>query len=118
LRRFAGTAALLRRVGVNDYGLSWHLDGDKARTQTSTTVQSRARARYACRARPSTLLDVGVYHDSGRILPCSRRRHPLARDAERATRLALVVFNSKTYNGGNTFVAPLRWQPGNFRSVT
>lgn len=96
--------------GLNIYGLSWHLDADKARAAgVDNWFNPGLGVRYRIPGeRFDYFLDAGLYHDSGRntALLAGGAVHWRATQSARLG-LALVVFNSKTYNGGDTFLAPL-----------
>lgn len=96
--------------GLNIYGLSWHLDADKAREiGVDNWFNPGLGARYRIQGeRFDYFFDAGFYRDSGRntALLAGGAAHWRATQSARLG-LALVVFNSKTYNDGNTFVTPL-----------
>ncbi|MEA3195880.1 MAG: hypothetical protein QOD26_4213 [Betaproteobacteria bacterium] len=121
------TAALLAPalccadVGVNIYGLSWHIDGDKARADNADNwFNPGLGVRYRVPGETfDFFFDAGAYRDSGRntAVLAGGAAHWRATQSARLG-LALVMFNSKTYNGGNTFIAPLPVAAWEFRSVT
>jgi hypothetical protein len=97
-------------IGLNIYGLSYHLNGDKARelgidNQVNPGLGVRLRAQ---RERWDWIADAGVYHDSGRhtatIAGGGALWHATARLRLGA---AAVVFHSDTYNHGRAFLTPL-----------
>jgi hypothetical protein len=97
-------------LGLNVYGLSWHLDGDKARELgVGNWLNPGLGVRYRIAGeRFDQFFDAGFYRDSGRNTAVLAGAGTHWRATERARLgLALVVFNSKTYNDGNTFIAPL-----------
>jgi hypothetical protein len=110
------TAALLAPalcgadVGINLYGLSWHIDGDRAKELgVDNWFNPGLGVRYRVPGeRFDYFFDAGVYRDSGRnnALLAGGAVHWRATQSARLG-LALVMFNSKTYNEGSTFVAPL-----------
>lgn len=108
-------------LGVNIYGLSWHIDGDKARARdTDTWYNPGLGVRYRVPGeRFDYFFDAGAYRDSGRntALLAGAAAHWKATQRARLG-LALVMFNSKTYNSGNTFIAPLPVAAWEFNSVT
>jgi hypothetical protein len=97
-------------IGVNIYGLSWHLNADQAHAQgMDNWFNPGLGVRYRVPGeRFDYFLDAGTYYDSGRntALLAGAGAHWHASESARLG-LALVVFNSKTYNSGSTFVAPL-----------
>ena len=96
--------------GLNIYGLSWHLDADKAREiGVDNWLNPGLGVRYRVPdERFDYFFDAGFYRDSGRntALLAGGAVHWRATQSARLG-LALVMFNSKTYNSGNTFIAPL-----------
>lgn len=97
-------------VGINLYGLSWHLDAGKARELgVDNWLNPGLGVRYRIPGeRFDQFFDAGFYRDSGRNTALLAGGAVHWRASERARLgLALVVFHSKTYNGGNTFIAPL-----------
>lgn len=97
-------------VGLNIYGLSWHLDADKARElDVDNWFNPGLGIRYRVPGeRFDYIFDAGFYRDSGRNTALLAGGAVHWRATERARLgLALVVFNSKIYNDGNTFLAPL-----------
>jgi hypothetical protein len=96
--------------GLNIYGLSWHLDADKAEKEgVDNWFNPGLGLRYRMPGeRFDTFFDAGFYRDSGRNTAVLAGGAVHWRATQRARLgLALVVLNSKTYNDGNTFVAPL-----------
>jgi len=97
-------------VGLNIYGLSWHLDADKAQEKgVDHWFNPGLGVRYRVPGeRFDYFFDVGAYRDSGRntAVLAGGAAHWRATQSARLG-LALVLFSSKTYNDGNTFVAPL-----------
>lgn len=97
-------------IGVNIYGLSYHLNGDKARelgidNQFNPGLGIRLRAQ---RESWDWIADAGAYHDSGRHTAMVAGGGALWHASERL-RLgaAAVVFQSDTYNHGKAFLTPL-----------
>jgi hypothetical protein len=97
-------------VGINIYGFSWHLDADRAQELgVDNWFNPGLGVRYRVPGeRFDYFFDAGVYRDSGRnaAVLAGGAVHWRATQSARLG-LALVVFNSKTYNDGTTFVAPL-----------
>lgn len=96
--------------GLNLYGLSWHLDADKAHEMgVDNWFNPGLGVRYRIPGeRLDYFFDAGFYRDSGRntaVLAGGAAHWRATRSARLG--LALVLFNSKTYNEGNTFIAPL-----------
>ena len=111
LAAFLLAPALCRaEVGLNIYGLSWHLDADRAKELgVDNWFNPGLGVRYRVPdERFDYFFDAGVYRDSGRntAVLAGGAFHWRATQSARLG-LALVVFNSKTYNDGNTFLAPL-----------
>src|SRR5687768_15388711 len=108
-------------IGVNIYGLSWHLDGDKARAEGfDNWFNPGLGVRYRVPGEKiDVFADAGFYRDSGRntALLAGAAAHWKATQRARLG-LAMVIFNSKTYNSGNTFIAPLPVAAWEFNSVT
>ena len=108
-------------LGVNVYGLSWHIDADKARAEgVDTWYNPGLGVRYRVPGeRFDYFFDAGAYRDSGRNTAILAGAAAHWRATQRARLgLALVLFNSKTYNSGNTFIAPLPVAAWEFDSVT
>ena len=108
-------------LGVNLYGLSWHLDADKARELgVDNWFNPGLGLRYRVPGeRLDYFFDAGFYRDSGRntaVLAGAAAQWRATQSARLG--LALVVLNSKTYNSGKTFVAPLPIAAWEFRSLT
>lgn len=108
-------------VGLNIYGLSWHIDGDKARAEgVDNWLNPGLGVRYRVPGeRFDYFFDAGVYRDSGRntAVLAGGAAHWRATQSARLG-LALVILNSKTYNNGNTFIAPLPVAAWEFNSAT
>ncbi|HUQ24721.1 MAG TPA: hypothetical protein VM140_03560 [Burkholderiales bacterium] len=108
-------------VGLNIYGFSWHIDGDKARAEKADNwINPGLGVRYRVPGETfDYFFDAGAYRDSGRntAVLAGGAVHWRATQSARLG-LALVMLNSKTYNGGDTFVAPLPVAAWEFRSVT
>lgn len=97
-------------LGLNIYGLSWHLDADKAEEEgVDSWFNPGLGLRYRVPGeRFDVFFDAGFYRDSGRNTAVLAGGAVHWRATQRARLgLALVVLNSKTYNDGNTFLAPL-----------
>ena len=97
-------------LGINVYGLSYHLDQDKAK-ELGVDNQVNPGLGVRWRERKSTwdwFADAGVYRDSGRNTAKLAGAGALWHASERV-RLggALAFLNSNTYNGGKSFIAPL-----------
>jgi hypothetical protein len=97
-------------LGINVYGLSYHLDQDKAKelgvdNQVNPGLGVRWRER---KTNWDWFADAGFYRDSGRHSAKLAGGGALWHATERV-RLggALALLNSKTYNGGKSFIAPL-----------
>jgi hypothetical protein len=97
-------------LGINIYGLSWHIEGDEARKAgVDNWFNPGLGLRYRIPGeRFDTFFDAGVYHDSGRntAVVAGGAVHWRATESARLG-IALAVFNSQTYNNGKTFVTPL-----------
>jgi hypothetical protein len=108
-------------LGVNLYGLSWHLDADRAR---EIGVDNWLNPGLGIRHRVPDerfdwFFDAGFYRDSGRNTALLAGGGVHWRATHRARLgLALAVLNSKTYNKGETFLAPLPVAAWEFRSLT
>lgn len=97
-------------LGVNVYGLSYHLNRDKARevridNQFNPGLGVRLRAQ---REAWDWIGDAGFYHDSGRNTATIAGGGALWHATQRL-RLggAAVIFHSNTYNHGKAFITPL-----------
>lgn len=108
-------------VGLNIYGLSWHLDADKARAENvDNWFNPGIGLRYRVPGETfDYFFDAGLYRDSGRntAVLAGGAVHWRASQSARLG-LALVMLNSRTYNDGSTFIAPLPVAAWEFRSVT
>jgi hypothetical protein len=101
----------LADLGINLYGLSYHLDRARARElRVDNEVNPGLGLRYRVphSERLAWIFDVGTYRDSGRNTALLAGAGALWNISERA-RLggALVVLNSDTYNRGKTAIAPV-----------
>ena len=108
-------------VGLNIYGLSWHIDGDRARAEgVDNWFNPGVGVRYRVPGESfDYFFDAGIYRDSGRNTAVLAGGAVYWRATQSARLgLALVMLNSKTYNNGNTFIAPLPVAAWEFRSVT
>jgi Antimicrobial peptide resistance and lipid A acylation protein PagP len=108
-------------LGINVYGLSWHFDRDKARElNVDNWFNPGLGLRYRIPGEKlDYFFDAGFYRDSGRntAVLAGAAAHWHASESARLG-LALVVLNSKTYNDGRTFVAPLPIAAWELRAVT
>ena len=108
-------------LGLNVYGLSWHLNRDKAREiGVDNWFNPGVWLRYRLsEERVDWVFDAGAYHDGGRNTAVIAGGGGLWHAAERL-RLgaALAFFHSKTYNGGQPFIAPVPLAAYEFRSAT
>jgi hypothetical protein len=109
-------------LGVNVYGLSYHLDRDRARelgVDNESNPGLGVRYRVPHSERLQWIFDAGSYRDSGRNAALLAGAGALWRVSE-GWRLggALVVLDSDTYNDGKTFLAPLPLAAYEFRSAT
>jgi len=108
---------------VNVYGLSWHMDQDKAKALGDDNgFNPGVGARWQpepLSEKFSWFVDVGAYHDSGRNT-AALAGAGLHWHATESLRLggALVFLHSQTYNDGRAFVAPLPIAAWEFRRVT
>jgi hypothetical protein len=108
-------------LGLNVYGLSYHLDRDKAR---QLGVDNEFNPGLGVRWRNveksfDWFADVGFYRDSGRNTALLAGGGALWHAGENL-RLggALALLHSDTYNKGKTFVAPLPVAAYDFKRVT
>lgn len=109
---FAGFApAASADLGINFYGLSYHFDRSRARelgldNEVNPGLGLRYRTQHS--ERLDWIFDVGGYRDSGRNTALLAGAGGLFRVTQ-YLRLggALVLFDSETYNRGNTVLAPL-----------
>jgi len=108
---------------VNVYGLSWHMDQDKAKALGDDNWFNPG---VGARWQPEPLsenfswfVDVGAYHDSGRntAVLAGAGLHWHATENLRLGG-ALVFLHSQTYNDGRAFIAPLPIAAWEFRRVT
>src|SRR4051812_18327149 len=109
-------------LGINVYGLSYHLDRDKAHklgVDNELNPGLGVRWRQAHSERLDWFADAGFYRDSGRNTAVLAGAGALWHATE-GLRLggALAVLHSDTYNRGKTFVAPLPVAAYDFRRVT
>jgi hypothetical protein len=115
---FPATAEL----GLNVYGLAYHFDRDLARERgldNEFIAGIGLRYRAARSERLHWVMDVSVYHDSGRNTAYLAGAGALWKVSQ-GWRLggALAAFRSDTYNRGRVFVAPLPLAAYEFRAVT
>lgn len=109
-------------LGVNLYGLAYHLDRSRAREaglDNEIIAGLGVRYRLAHSDRLQWIFDAGAYRDSGRNAALIAGAGALWK-ASAGWRLggALVGFKSDTYNRGKAFVAPLPLAAYEFRSAT
>ena len=109
-------------LGINVYGLSYHLDQDKAKAlgvDNQVNPGLGVRWREAHSERLDWFADAGFYRDSGRNTALLAGGGALWHATE-GLRLggALALLHSDTYNQGKTFVAPLPVAAYDFRAVT
>jgi hypothetical protein len=115
------SAKAQQTVGVNLYGLSYHLDRERAReigVDNEINPGLGVRYRVPHSERLQWIFDAGAYRDSGRNTALLAGAGALWRVSP-GWRLggALVVLDSDTYNEGKTFVAPLPLAAYEFRSA-
>ena len=108
-------------LGINVYGLSYHLDRDRAReigVDNEVNPGLGVRYRVPHSEKLQWILDAGAYRDSGRNTALLAGAGALWKVSE-GWRLgaALAVLDSDTYNEGKTFVAPLPLATYEFRSM-
>jgi hypothetical protein len=100
-----------RDVGVNVYGLSYHVDRDRAReldVDNGLNPGLGVRYNFAKWERWTFLAEAGAYHDSGRNTAVYGGAAALWQAVGGLhVGAALVAMNSDTYNRGKTFLAPL-----------
>ena len=108
-------------LGLNVYGLSYHFDRDKAK---EIGTDNWFNPGLGVRWRPKDqgidwFVDAGAYHDSGRntAVLAGVGAHWHATEHLRLG-AALAFLHSKTYNEGESFVAPLPIAAYELRSVT
>jgi len=108
-------------LGLNVYGLSYHLDRDKARQLGVDNEFNPGLGVRWRRAEKSFdwFADAGFYRDSGRNTALLAGGGALWHATE-GLRLggALALLHSDTYNRGKTFVAPLPVAAYDFKRVT
>jgi hypothetical protein len=112
----------LADLGINLYGLAYHLDRSRAReTGLDNEIIAGLGLRYRVphSERLQWIFEAGVYHDSGRNTARLAGAGALWKVTQ-GWRLggAVVAFKSETYNRGEAFVAPLPLAAYEFRSVT
>jgi hypothetical protein len=115
------SAKAQQTLGVNLYGLSYHLDRERAReigVDNEINPGLGVRYRVPHSERLQWIFDAGAYRDSGRNTALLAGAGALWRVSP-GWRLggALVVLDSDTYNEGKTFVAPLPLAAYEFRSA-
>ncbi len=114
-------AACAQSLGLNLYGLSYHLDRERARAlDVDNEINPGLGVRYRVphSERLQWIFDAGAYRDSGRNTARLAGAGALWKVSE-GWRLggALVVLDSETYNQGKTFVAPLPLAAYEFRAA-
>jgi hypothetical protein len=115
------SAKAQQTLGVNLYGLSYHLDRERAReigVDNEINPGLGVRYRVPHSERLQWIFDAGAYRDSGRNTALLAGAGALWRVSP-GWRLggALVVLDSDTYNEGKTFVAPVPLAAYEFRSA-
>jgi hypothetical protein len=105
------SAKAQQTLGVNLYGLSYHLDRERAReigVDNEINPGLGVRYRVPHSERLQWIFDAGAYRDSGRNTALLAGAGALWRVSP-GWRLggALVVLDSDTYNEGKTFVAQM-----------
>jgi hypothetical protein len=109
-------------LGLNIYGLAYHVDRDRARRSgldNQFIAGVGLRYRVAHSERLQWVVDVSAYHDSGRNTAYAAGAGALWK-LTAGWRLggALAALQSDTYNRGRPFVAPLPLAAYEFRTVT
>jgi hypothetical protein len=115
------SAKAQQTLGVNLYGLSYHLDRERAReigVDNEINPGLGVRYRVPHSERLQWIFDAGAYRDSGRNTALLAGAGALWRVSP-GWRLggALVVLDSDTYNEGKTFVAPVPLAAYEFRAA-
>jgi hypothetical protein len=108
LHAFAKTG----EVGLNVYGLSYHLDRAHARELRLDNELNRGlgvRYRVLRSERLDWIFDAGAYYDSGRNTAVVAGAGALWKTSSERLRLgaALVFFDTQSLNRGHSFLAPL-----------
>src|SRR4051812_208757 len=106
-------------LGINVYGLSYHLDRDKAHklgVDNELNPGLGVRWRQAHSERLDWFADAGFYRDSGRNTAVLAGGGALWH-ATGGLRLggAIALLHSDTYNRGKAFIAPLPGAADDFR---
>jgi hypothetical protein len=119
---FFSTAAFAGDFGVNVYGLSYHFERGRAKEHNlGNEFNPGLGGRYRATLNRSFdwFADAGVYHDSGRNTAVVAGSG-LFWKASEGLRLGggLTFFQSKSYNEGRAFVAPLPIIAYEWRAVT
>ena len=108
-------------LGINIYGLSYHLDRDRARElHDDNGFNYGLGARYRLPGESiDWFFDAGAYHDSGRNTAVLAAAGGYWHATERVRLGAALAFlHSRTYNQGQAFVAPLPLAAYEWRSAT
>jgi len=117
----AGPCAAQGALGINVYGLSYHLDRDEAESRgQDNEVNPGLGLRYRMPGEKfDSFLEGGVYHDSGRNSAVYAGAGLLWKLTERL-RLgaAAAVFQSDTYKNGEPVFAPVPLAAYEWRRVT
>lgn len=117
----AGPCAAQSNLGLNVYGLSYHLDREEAKSRGhDNEVNPGLGLRYRVPGEKfDTFLDGGAYRDSGRSTAAYGSVGVFWKPTERL-RLggAMAVFNSDSYNNGDPFIAPVPLAAYEWRRVT
>jgi len=108
-------------LGINLYGLSYHLERDRAKELgTDNEVNPGLGLRWRMpRETFDWFLDAGAYRDSGRNTAVLAGGGALWKATERL-RLggALAFLHSDTYNDGNPFIAPMPLAAYEWRAIS
>lgn len=109
-------------LGINLYGASYHFDREKAKEIGLTNEFNPGlgiRWRQARSEKLDLFVDAGFYDDSARHTAKLLGGGALWHAAERL-RLGggLVLLQSKTYNNGNAFIAPVPVLAYDWRRIT
>jgi hypothetical protein len=115
-------AVQAQQLGVNLYGLSYHIDRERAQqlgVDSEFNPGLGGRYRTPINARWDGFFDAGAYRDSGRNTALFAGAGAYWKAGEHL-RLggALAAFDSDTYNRGKAFIAPVPMLGFDFRSVT
>lgn len=108
-------------MGVHLFGLSFHLERDRAREEGLTNeVNAGLGIRYRLpREGYDWIFDAGAFRDSARNTALFGSAGASWKPTERLRAgLALVLFHSETYNRGDPFIAPIPALAYEWRSVS